>query len=270
MKKALIIGPRGLRGAYEAGVVTAITKRLGTSYFDAIYSCSSGAFIASYIVSNQPDHLEKVFRHLLDGHKLINLFNPFRGKEILDLEYLIGIFKGKDNNLDLDALFSSDKKLCFTATNLETGEAEYLYPTREKIFDMLRATATVPLVHKPVTIDGKKYIDGGVSDPIPVEKVLEDGYDEILLVANINYGTWDRYAEWFIKLIQPKIGRSIQKVRENYDSFVEVIKDKRIKVIKPREEIPMNRSWDTNHTRINQTFDIGLRDGEEYLNNLKH
>ena len=44
--------------------------------------------------------------------------------------------------------------------------------------EILRATSAMPLVSKIVEWDNKKYLDGGVSDSIPIEKCKSMGYDK--------------------------------------------------------------------------------------------
>ncbi|WP_409193358.1 patatin-like phospholipase family protein, partial [Clostridium perfringens] len=60
-------------------------------------------------------------------------------------------------------------------TNCKTGEAEYV-----KIKDMkkdivaVRASSSLPLLSRIVEINGEKYLDGGISDSIPIKKSIED------------------------------------------------------------------------------------------------
>lgn len=55
-------------------------------------------------------------------------------------------------------------------TNIETGQPEYLRVRDiRKDIDKIRASASLPLVARNVKIDGKLYLDGGISDAIPLE-----------------------------------------------------------------------------------------------------
>ena len=47
---------------------------------------------------------------------------------------------------------------------------------------MLKASCALPLFCRPYVIDGKAYLDGGVSDPVPVDKALADGCDRGVLI----------------------------------------------------------------------------------------
>ena len=37
----------------------------------------------------------------------------------------------------------------------------------------LRASSSIPILAEPVKINGRLYFDGGISDPIPIEKSIE-------------------------------------------------------------------------------------------------
>jgi predicted patatin/cPLA2 family phospholipase len=70
------------------------------------------------------------------------------------------------------------------ATDISTGSAVYHRCTGEVADDLnwIRASAAMPLVSRPVEIDGGKYLDGGGSDSIPLRFMEEKGYDRILVI----------------------------------------------------------------------------------------
>lgn len=65
-------------------------------------------------------------------------------------------------------------------TDLESGRAVYHNYTgrNDGGFDWIRASASMPLVSQIVEIDGKKYLDGGIADSIPVKFFEKKGYDK--------------------------------------------------------------------------------------------
>lgn len=68
-------------------------------------------------------------------------------------------------------------------TNIVTGEPEYLdVPRNDPTWQVLRATCALPLLFKPITIDGCAYADGGVADSIPYEQALRDGCDKLIVI----------------------------------------------------------------------------------------
>ena len=66
---------------------------------------------------------------------------------------------------------------------MDTGEAAYLQ-VKDMRTDMnaVRASSSLPLVSRIVRINGKRYLDGGVADSIPVRRALEDGLKKVVVV----------------------------------------------------------------------------------------
>ncbi len=68
-------------------------------------------------------------------------------------------------------------------TNCETGQAEY--PVIKDMFDdieYVRASSSLPLLAKMVEIDGNLYMDGGISDSIPLAQSLRQGNEKNVIV----------------------------------------------------------------------------------------
>ncbi len=77
--------------------------------------------------------------------------------------------------------FPGDVLAC--VTNIETGRAEYLPVTGEGgEWRELVASCALPLLFQPVEINGKRYLDGGIANPVPFEKALRDGCDKVIVV----------------------------------------------------------------------------------------
>ena len=264
--RALILSIGGLRGAYEAGVASALCRKLGSKYFDAIYMSSVGSFNGTFYAANQPDVIEDVWRNYVSGNQLVNYFNPFKGRAILDLEYLIDLFQSEKLRLNLDEIFNSGIKLHYVVENLKTGLPKYIEPTRENIFDLLRASSAVPIIHGPVALNGIKYVDGSLVDPLPFKRALEDGYNELVLIYNKPKGFFvGRAYKIFVRIFSlfvPKaIGRRMLNLEHLYKNIEkELESNNNIMVIRPN--FPLHfLMLERNKKKINQAFNAGLKDG---------
>lgn len=181
-KTALLVEGGGLRGAYAVGVLRKLYEYGGPDQFDAIYAVSSGVFAASYFAAEQVEDMENTWRDRVHGSRLISFWRVVKGQPILGLDYLIDLFKGAVH-LSLDKVFNSRPTIKYILTEYETGIPHYLNAKRPEIFDLMRASAALPCVYtKPIYIDNIRYFDGGHSDPVPIKKVIDDGYTEILAV----------------------------------------------------------------------------------------
>src|SRR3989344_9650545 len=105
--RALVLSVGGLRGAYDAVVAAALCRRLGSKYFQAIYACSVGVFAGSFYASNQPDIIENTWTNYVDGNQLVKYSNIVKGKDILNTDYLIDLFRSEKSFIDVEKVFSA-------------------------------------------------------------------------------------------------------------------------------------------------------------------
>jgi len=274
VKKALVVGSGSLRGAYSAGVSETLGKELGSDYFDGVYSCSVGVYMATFFVADQPSVIEDTWRNRVSGRQLVNFLNPLKGRHVLDLEYLEEIFGNGRSCLDLSRLFRNETKLLICLTNSETGEPEYLDPRGGNTLRLMSASCAYPLLHPPVRLNGTSYFDGGLSDPLPVRKALDDGYDEVVAVLNKPKSTATRLgrcARLFRRFAMPfarfpnKIRGLIEEYEERRERLEEDLRDSRVKIIRPSKKLPLKNLVDTDSQRINETIDIGVMDARRFL-----
>lgn len=273
MRKALVVGSGGLNGAYGAGVIAELGRQLGPKYFDTVYASSVGVYAATFLVANQPDTIENTWRNLVNGKRLVNFGNVVRGRAILDLEYLAEIFQNEKSWLDTGAVFGTHVPT-YTVTEYLTGKTRYMRPNLQNLFQLMTASSAIPFIHWPVDIDGKLYIDGGLSDPLPVERALVDGYDRVVAVANKQDGTYVGKFYNLAKFTSTILPRHIAHLIKTYEDRVRTVeevidKDSRVVAIRPRRPLPLRHFIDTDKGRINEAVQMGVDDTRSALQAVK-
>jgi predicted patatin/cPLA2 family phospholipase len=107
-----------------------------------------------------------------------------RGGHWLDIDYLWGAFEREDP-LDVAAAAASRTKLVVAATCVETGSPAFFEPGAEAMSEVLRASSAVPVLFRRfVELEGRRFADGGVSAPIPVEEAYRRGARRILVIRS--------------------------------------------------------------------------------------
>lgn len=272
-KTALIIGPGGLRGAYNAGAAVQLGRAVGTDAIDSVYASSVGVYMAAFFAAEQFHPIEHVWRNLVHGDQLVDIKKVLVGRSWLDLEYLVDVLSRDDKNtwLDTAKATKSDTKLIFTLTDSDTGEAVYVTPTQDNIFQLMTASCAVPFMHPAVEIGGNTFIDGGIADPLPIEKAFQDGHDRIIVlddkpvsVKSNPYTMWS--LSWlFWSPVADKLRSYAERMRSNHEKIEH---DSRITSIRPQEPLPMQSFMDTHESHINETFDRGLADAAKIFQPL--
>lgn len=270
MRRALIIGPGGLRGAYGGGVVATLCRAFGHGYFNRIYGCSAGAYTGSYAVSGQPDQIEAIWRDCVHSDQLVSLWKVVaKRRPFLDLFYLNDVLRRDRYRLSIERLLSSPTAFEIVATERETGRPHYFTPqSEEEFFLQVRASAAVPLIHPRVTIGDRTYVDGGLSDPIPLEKALADDSDEVVIVSNRPVADIGRLATLFLSVYDRftthgntrQVGERLRRVAALAGTLTD-----RVHIIAPSTAHSHRWQFDSEHSTLNQLVDLGVYDATSFI-----
>ena len=174
-KIGLALGSGGFRGFALIGVLQALEEN--NIPIDFISGASVGSLVAAHYA---------VFQDLALLKKDILGNSQNKLPSIFDLGLKGGLVKGdKFKNL-VDRVFN---KLTFdetkiplrvVATDLASGEAHVF--EEGKLSFSIRASCTVPVLFEPIKIKGHCFVDGGLSDPVPVEVLKKIGADFVIAV----------------------------------------------------------------------------------------
>ncbi|MBQ2509698.1 MAG: patatin family protein [Erysipelotrichaceae bacterium] len=193
MKTALVLEGGGLRGVFSAGVIDCFLDH--DIRFDYVIGVSAGACNAMAILGKQKRYFWSIINtvsgrnsfygvsQMVDSHRFVNLDKIF-------YEYT------EQFHFDFDTLMNNPAEWEMVVSNIETGKAEYM---TTKDLDRLRvigkASCSLPIITDPVNIDGQLYLDGGICDSIPIEHVLEKGFDRIVVVLTRKKGNYSHTNE---------------------------------------------------------------------------
>src|SRR5437016_10979550 len=202
-KTALIVEGGAMRGAWAAGVLALLHER-GQSQFDLVYAASSGACSAAYFVAGMWKPGLDIWR--AHASKAVRKTNFLRRKPIIDLAYLVDHVFERHIPLSVEALQKAPTRFFIVLTDCHTGNPVYFHARDERVFAALRATSSMPIGTRGFHhVDGHPFADGGVSDPIPIQRALDDGATDITVVLTHNpvFRLKPR-SRWLAKLAYPK------------------------------------------------------------------
>lgn len=181
MKTGLVLEGGGMRGMYTIGVLDRFLN-IGLN-FDYVIGVSAGACNGVSYVSKQKGRNYRInTRHILDS-RYISVANLFRERSLFGMDYLFKTVPDTIEPFDYETFFASPTEFVTGVTEVTLGRPEYF--TKEALdYDttVLRASSSIPCFSPMVEFRGKKYLDGGTSDPIPFKKALEDGCEKLVVV----------------------------------------------------------------------------------------
>lgn len=181
--RALVIEGGGMRAAYASGVL-AVLEEAGVTV-DAIYGTSAGGALAAWFSAGQARYALDTWRYAQDDRILSYRRWILRQGPLFDHDKLMEVVYQEEHPLDVDAVQAAEHPVNVTATEVETGEGVIQDIRDGDTLDWIRASGRLPIASgPPVVIEGTAYLDGGLSNPVPVEQAYEDGADEVLVVLN--------------------------------------------------------------------------------------
>ncbi|MFV0480070.1 MAG: patatin-like phospholipase family protein [Anaerorhabdus sp.] len=200
MKRALVLGGGGMRGAYEAGVVKALDQ-LGIEYH-LITGVSIGALNGILLIQDGVDSVIDLW-NVMDLSKVINGKVPSMESVeqfMQDAEHILPLLKSyiKEKGVDIAPLeellrerFNEEKvqasSIDYGIVALEVPSLKPLFVTKEMMRGenavnyLLASSACFP-AFPLAQHDGKTYIDGGYFDNLPIDLAFEMGATEVIAV----------------------------------------------------------------------------------------
>lgn len=174
----------GMRGIFGAGVTDCLLDE--KVYLPYCIGVSAGsANLISYIAKQRGRNYRFYTRYAMRP-EYMSLQNFLKKRSYFDLDYVYGTLSvtGGEDPVDYDAFFNAGQTLITVATRADDGKPQYFTNADFHIDDLspLKGSCAIPGVCKPYKVGDSLYFDGGVADPVPVEKALADGCDRLLVV----------------------------------------------------------------------------------------
>lgn len=277
MKVALILEGGAMRGMYTAGVLDSFLDH--DIKVDNIVAVSAGALFGVNYVSKQRGRALNYNTKYIKYPMYMSLKSLLTTGNIVNKEFSYYILPKRLDVFDQEEFAKSDIEYYVTVTNVKSAEAEYI--KIDNVFEQmeyLRASSAMPFLSETIKIDGKEYLDGGIADSIPIEKVLSENFDKIILVQtrDSEYRKKERNNPILNKIIYKKYGQKLGDVllsrAERYNKTLEKInileKENKIFVIRPSKEIKIKR-LEKDVDRIKEVYTLGFDDSNSIIEKLK-
>lgn len=183
-KCALVLEGGGMRGAFTAGIIEYFLEN--DIYFDYTIGVSAGANNGANYTSRQSQRNKKIFTELVEDKRYMSFKNLIKDGNYFGMDFLFQQLPHDILPFDYNSFKNSNTLLKVAATECESGEINFFSPQKiddiSKIDKIFKASSSLPLFSKPVKIENKLYLDGGIRDSIPVKKAVTDGYQKAVII----------------------------------------------------------------------------------------
>ena len=277
-KEALVLEGGALRSFFTCGVLDFFMEQ--DIYFPCVCGVSAGSLCAISYLSRQIGRTAKVNLSFVNDKRYLSLKSLVKDKMIFNFDFLFGEVSHNLVPLDYDAFYNSKERFAAFVTDCETGKSVAF--EKGKCSNIMRACAassSMPLLSKMFELDGKKYLDGGISNPIPFEWAFDNGYEKVVLVLtrDINYRKKPN-SKLLIKAYEhtykeyPELLKSVYNITDHYNSLVEQIveleKQGRIFVIRPEKPVKVKRT-EKDTKKLEELYQEGRQTAVRRIDDMK-
>ncbi len=271
----LVLEGGAMRGMYTAGVIDIFLDN--NIKVDKVVGVSAGVLFGVNYLSGQRERALRYNKKYASDKRYMGTHSLLTTGNIVNKDFAYYEVPMKLDIFDQKAYENSEMDFYAAVTNMKTGQAEYI--KIDNVFEqmeVLRATSAMPFVSKPVELENGKYLDGGLSDSIPIEKCKELGCDKIIVVLTrpLEYRKKPTN-QLFPKLAYhkyPELVKTINNRFSNYNSTLEKItylEDKKeIFVIRPSRTIDIKRI-ERDENKLQEMYDLGVEDCKNSLEGLQ-
>ena len=277
IKAALVLEGGALRGMYTSGVLDTFLKN--NMEFECVAGVSAGALNAMNYISKQEGRSAKINLEYCDDPKYIGRKALIKNKGIIGYDYLFGDISTQKVPFDFETFKYTKQRFVIVTTNCEKAETEYLEKENCKdLFKAVQASSSMPLASAMVKINDNHYLDGAVTTSIPVKWALEQGYEKVVVVLTrdktYRKPMLSNKMKKLYKLAYHKYPKLIEKLNtmpERYnklqDELIELEKQGKIFIIRPKEEVKVSR-LEKDKTKLENLYKEGKSEAEENMEAL--
>ncbi len=275
---ALVLEGGGFRGIYTAGILDRFLEhRMNFGY--AIGVSAGAAYAVSYVSRQHGRNLE-VNRRFTADPRYFGFMNFIRKRTFFDWEFIYKEVPQKHVLFDYDTFRNSSTRLRIGITNCATGAAEFrdgngLSPDGFKA--LLSASSALPFIAQKITIDNHDYMDGGISESIPLDQAFADGYSRAVVILTRNAG-YRKSPSRFTRLIRatyrnyPHLVEALATRAERYNAMLDRLDaleiEGRVFIIRPQEPPTVSRT-ENNPEKLEALYHTAQREFDQMLPKLK-
>lgn len=275
----LVLEGGGMKGIYTAGVLDFfLDKEID---FASCYGVSAGACCLCSYLSKQRKRAYHVNVDYLGQKAYCSVESLLKTGDLFGVDMCYGLIPDYLNPYDFDAFSRYEGKAYAVVTNIKTGEPEYMQlKDMHEDITAVRASSSMPLVSRNVKIGGALYLDGGISDSIPVRRSMKDGNRKNVIVMTKEEGYVRPAAGVELALIRvryaryPKVFELMRERHIAYNATVQYIEQMQkrgdVFVIRPKHRSDVGRV-EKDKAKLDALYEEGYRDAEAcYLDLLEY
>ena len=256
-----------MRGMFTSGVLDVLMEN-GIE-FDGAIGVSAGATFGCNIKSRQPGRAIRYNKHFSHDWRYCSLRSLLTTGDLYGADFCYNELPKHLDLFDFDTYRSNPMEFWVVASDCETGKPVYkrLDTCNDSDLTWMRASASMPAVSRIVEIDGRKLLDGGITDSIPLAYFESIGYDRnvVVLTQPETYRKGPNRLMWLMRLILRRYPMIVKALRDRHLEYNQTTANVRqraaqgdVLVICPDKPLGISRT-EKNPDELQRVYDEGRR-----------
>lgn len=277
MKTGLVLEGGAMRGLFSAGIIDVLMEN--DVQFDGIVGVSAGAAFGCNMKSRQAGRAIRYNTKYAKDWRYCSLRSLITTGDIFGGEFCYHYLPKHLDIFDNEAFNNNPQEFFAVCTDVETGEPIYkrLMKADDECYEWIRASASMPLASKIVNINGRKVLDGGISDSIPLKFMQQQGYEKNIVVTTQPAG-YVKEKNSFLPLMRLQLRRyprfldAVANRHEMYNAQLEYVSEQerqgKTLVLRPESALTIGHiTHDAD--KMWETYNIGRALAEKRLEEIK-
>ncbi len=273
-KVGLVLEGGAMRAMYSAGVLDVFMEH-GIE-FDGIIGVSAGALFGINYLSKQPGRIIRFSKQYNKSSEYMGILNLIQTKNIINPEFAYEKAQKEIDPFDEETFIENQKTVPFYAvvTNIGKGQPEYIrINSAFEQVDVLRASSSMPFVSQPIEIGTQTYLDGGISDSIPFQKMYELGYEKLVVVMTKPYEFKRKPMNGVLTRVVygkkcPEFSKLLLERHIMYNNQLKLLKEYEkqgiASVIRPSRKCKVSR-MEKDPKKLEELYQLGKHDAYQWL-----
>lgn len=263
------------RPVFSCGVMDALLEK--DIMFPYCIGVSAGAADAASYISRQKGRNIRVFEKYRNDKRYIGKRNILKDRSVFGVQFVFRDIPNEEDPFDMETFQNYEGKFVVTTTDAVTGKVKYFYKEDvDNRFNVFCATCALPVIFPPAIVGGREYFDGGLSNPIPIDKLLADGNEKALIVLTRPAGyrkacrRSDRLVARAVHRRYPVIAKKVLTRYKRYNQSVlwceKLEREGKALILRPKEPLD---SYEKDVRKLRKTYESGYRLAMERIEEIR-
>ena len=276
-KTGMVLEGGAMRGLFTAGILDVMLENQIRA--DGLIGVSAGAAFGCNYKSGQIGRAIRYNKKYCRDPRYCSWRSWLLTGDLFGAEFCYHILPDKLDPFDCAAYEADPADFYLVCTDVLTGKAEYhRCPVADpECFEWMRASGSMPLVSRIVSVGGGQYLDGAMADSIPLRYFEQIGYNKNLVILTQPEGYLKKpsAAMPLLRLVYrnyPRLLQAMEQRHEKYNETVRYVEEQaaagRVLLMRPESTLPIKRIT-RDPDLLQKTYELGRHHAEQRLKELK-